>query len=214
MPHMEAEDLVRETLATYKRLSSYQDDGYVAILKQGQGSNTRTAFETGFLRPSLFRFQFSSSHPYPPLSHIITTHICGYDKTGAYMWTKHHDDPAKIEKYEDTLMVVAGATGISSGSAHTIAQLLIEDFRGGMFSSLSSVALGDDDVVDGTLCKSVRGTQPDAEIELTLSIDPVTMMIRRLRMQFAEFLSDEVRRNIRLNDAIEPSTFERPNGEI
>jgi hypothetical protein len=130
------------------------------------------------------------------------------------MWTKHHDDPAKVEEYEDTMMVVAGATGISSGSAHTIAQLLIEDFRGGMFSSLCNVMLGDDEVVDGTPCKSVHGRQPQAEIELMLFIDPVTMTMRRLRTQFAEFLSDEVRRNIRLNDPIEPSMFARPDGEI
>jgi hypothetical protein len=210
----DAEKLLQDTLAVYQGLSSYQDDGSVVIYAKGEGRLPRTAFETHFLRPSFFHFKFESPHPYAALSHVVTTSICGFDGFRAYLWTMHYDAPPKLQEYEDVVMAVAAATGISSGSAHNIAQLLLDGFNEGAPMSLANPVLGQDEMVEGMLCKSVRGKLPRAEIAVTLFIDTGTMTVRKLRTEFEEFTSDEVRRNIRLNEPIEKSVFGCPDGEI
>lgn len=214
MARKDAKKLLQDTLAVYQGLSSYQDEGFVVIHGKGQERLHRTAFETHFLRPSFFHFKFESPHPYAPLSHVVTTCICGFDGARAYLWTMHYDAPPKLKEYESVVLAVAGATGISSGSAHTIAQLLLDGFDERAFLSLANPVLGEDEVVEGMLCKSVRGQLPRAEIDVTLFIDTGTMTVRKLRTEFAEFTSDEVRRNIRLNQPIERSVFSCPEGEI
>jgi hypothetical protein len=53
-----------------------------------------------------------------------------------------------------------------------------------------------------------------AEVDITLFIDPDTMTLRQLTTRFAEFTSTEVRRNIRLNEALDKAVFARPDGAI
>jgi hypothetical protein len=127
---------------------------------------------------------------------------------------KHYDDPPKVQKYKNMLMAVAGATGISSGSAHTIAQLLLKGFTAQEFLLLDNVKFGKSEVIDGTACQSVHGRLPQAEVEIALYIDPDTMTMRQLTTRFAEFTSMEIRRNIRLNQPLDGAVFARPNGEI
>jgi hypothetical protein len=210
----DAEKLLRDTLAVYQGLSSYQDDGYVEVYGKGRERLHRTAFETHFRRPSLFHFKFESPHPHAALSHVVTTSICGFDGTRAYLWSMHYDAPPKLQEYEDVVTAVAAATGISSGSAHTIAQLLLEGFDERALLSLAGPVLGEDEVVEGALCKSVRGKLARADLDVMVSIDTATMTVRKLRTEFVEFTSDEVRRNIRLNEPIERSVFACPEGEL
>ena len=210
----DAKKLLQDTLAVYRGLSSYQDDGFVVIHGKGQERLLRTEFETHFLRPSFFHFKFESAHPYAALSHVVTTCICGFDGARAYLWTMHYDAPPKVQEYQNVVIAVAAATGISSGSAHTIAQLLLDGFNERAFLSLADPVLGEDEVVEGVLCKSVRGMLPGAEIAVSVFIDTGTLTMRKLRTEFADFTSDEVRGNIRLNEPIEKSVFAYPDGEI
>jgi hypothetical protein len=213
MSRFDAKTVLSELGSRYSTLTSYQDEGAVVISPEGKDSRQKVLFETRFLRPSLFRFKFSSPHPYPPLSHIVTTTICGQDSASAFTWSKHHDDTPRVEEPEDLMMAVAGATGISSGSAHTIWQLL---FRGASdwlihFDSLS--ILGEANV-EGVSCTVVQGGMSHADVSMKLFIDPQTMAMRRLVSQFESFSSEETRRNIRFNENIDPATFTRPVGEI
>jgi hypothetical protein len=212
-PMSGAERLLQDTLATYQGLSSYQDEGFVLILGKGQERLHRTEFETQFLRPSFFHFRFESPHPHAPLSHVTSTSICGSDGARAYLWTMHYDAPPKVHEYETVVLAVAAATGISSGSAHTIAQLLLEGFNEPTILSPADPVLGGDELVEGVQCKVVSGQLPGTEIGIALFIDAGTMTIRKLRTEFAAFTSDEVRLNIRLNEPIEESVFSWPEGE-
>jgi len=214
MAQTDAQTLIEGMLRTYRDLTTYQDDGSVAIQAKDQSSVQRTTFETRFLRPSYFRFKFASPHPYAPLSHVVTTCVCGFDGDEAYLWTKHYEDQPAVHSYESLLMAVAGATGISSGSVHTIAQLLLEGFDGQIVLSLEGATIGEKEAIEGTVCQAVHGKLPDADVNITLFIDPNTKLVRQLTTQFADFTSIEVRRNIRLNDPLDKAAFSRPNGEI
>lgn len=214
MSNLDAAELLRSALLMYRQLSSYQDDGVVVVASPERDVGASVTFETLFVRPSKFRFKFVSPHPYPPLAHIITTTICGLDERGAYMWTKHHDDPAKLKASENFSMAVAGATGISSGSAHNIGQLLFAEVGGAGFAELDKLSRRDDETVDGVLCRSVQGSIRGADVDVTLFIDPATLVIPRIDTRFAQFSSQEIRRNIQINEAIDSAKIVRPNGEI
>jgi len=209
MERSDAEKLIRDALAMYRELRTYQDDGFVLVRGKGEEALQRTTFRTHFVRPSSFRFEFSSPHPYPPLAHIVTKCICGLDGSTAYLSIKHHDDAARVQDYEDIVMAVAGATGISHGSAYTIAQLLLDNFDEEPFELLDSAPDGDE-VIEGSLCKLVRGKVPRAELDIALTIEPISLTIRKVMTTFPEFTSCEIRRDIRLNEAIAASLFSRP----
>ena len=210
----DAQKLIDGVFCTYGELTTYQDDGSVSIQTKDENALPRTTFETRFLRPSYFRFKFASPHPHAPLSHIVTTCVCGFDGDAAYLWTKHYEDRPRVQTYESLMMAVAGATGISSGSAHTIAQLLLEDFEGPALLSLENAKIGDDEAIEETVCQSVHGKLTRADVNITLFIDPNTKLVHQLITRFANFTSIEVRRNIRLNEPLDKAAFSRPNGEI
>ena len=214
MSNLDAPELLRGALSLYQQMSSYQDDGIVEVTSPKLERRDKVTFETLFVRPSLFRFKFASPHPYPPLAHIITTTICGLDGLGAYMWSKNYDAPARIEDCENISMAVAGATGISSGSAHNIGQLLFAEVSGTRFADLEQLSLQSDETVEGVLCRSLHGSVPGVDAEVTLFIDSKTLIIPRIDTRFAQFSSQEVRRNIRINETIDSSRLARPNGEI
>jgi hypothetical protein len=214
MSNLDAPELLRAALSMYEKMSSYQDDGVVVVASPKLESRDRVSFETLFVRPSLFRFKFASPHPYPPLAHIITTTICGLDEMGAYMWSKNYDAPATLKDCENISMAVAAATGISSGSAHNIGQLLFAQVGGARFADLDSLSLRTDETVEGVPCKSLHGSVPRADADVTLFIDPETLIIPRIDTRFAQFSSQEIRRNIRINETIDSSRMTRPNGEI
>jgi hypothetical protein len=214
MLSVDAPELLRSALSMYRQISSYQDDGVVVVTSPELDGGASLTFETLFVRPSLFRFKFVSPHPYPPLAHIITTTICGLDERGAYMWSKHYDAPAKIEDSESISMSVAGATGISSGSAHNIGQLLFAEVGGAGFAELDELSQRDEETVEGVRCRSVQGSIRGADADVILFIDPETLVIPRIDTRFAQFSSQEIRRNIRINETIDSARMLRPDGEI
>jgi hypothetical protein len=210
----DAHKLVEETLRTYRGLTTYQDDGTVSIQTTDQPPVQRATFETRFLRPSYFRFKFAIPHPHPPLSHVVTNCVCGFDGKQAYLWMKHHEDRPKVQKYKSITMAVAGATGISSGSAHTIAQLLLKGFNDKELLSLKNAKLGDKQVMEGKTCRAISGKLPRAKINVALLVDVDTMLLQQLTTDFEDFSSIEIRRNIRVNESLEKRLFACPNGEI
>jgi hypothetical protein len=212
MTHTNPQALLRETLSHYRSLSSYADTGRVTTklpILRGLAA-TEVRFETQFSRPNLFRFKFDLPHPFPPLSHIVTTHICGTDGRGAYSWTREHEGDIELEECRDLSMAVAGATGISSGSCYTIADLLLGNLGGRPVFEDVDAAFGDDTVVDDVLCRVIR--LASSVERLAVAIDPGSLRVRRLWTSIGGALSEEDRGSIRIDQPIDPRTFERPRG--
>ncbi|HLX22657.1 MAG TPA: hypothetical protein VKR38_04855, partial [Usitatibacter sp.] len=193
--------------------SSYEDDGTVSMGDRHRPLRGDTTFRTLFLRPSYFRFEFASPHPYEPLAHIVTTTICGCDGISPYMWQKHHDSPPRLEICESLELAIAGATGISSGSAYTISQLLMPKPDGSL-AALEELSVAESESVDGVTCNVISGKLLRASAETHLFVDPETSILRRVDSRFDRFSSQEVRRHIKVNAEIEVSRFRMPSGEI
>jgi hypothetical protein len=63
-----ADALLARVVEKYGLLSSYQDSGVVLQPLSPNDAPIETKFTTLFRRPNLFRFAFSSPHPFPPLA--------------------------------------------------------------------------------------------------------------------------------------------------
>ena len=129
------------------------------------------------------------------------------------MWQKHHESLSRLEICESLEMAVAGATGISGGSAYTIAQLLMPESDGSL-AALEELSLGESKLVEGVTCNVIRGKLLRADAETDLFVDPATSILRRVDSRFDRFSSQEVRRHIKVNAEIEVSRFQMPSGEI
>jgi hypothetical protein len=214
MSRNEAEDLLNRAVTAYRAFTSYSDDGFVEVSTPKDASRHRTNFETLFASPRLFRFKFESPHPHPPLAHLVMTAICGFDGSSAYLWmSAYGGGTAKFDVFDDVVMAIASATGISSGSAHTIGQLLLAGYDDDGLASLKRPVLASEEQVDGKDCVEVRGTIAHANSDVSLFIDHETFLIRKVTSHLGVFTSHEFRRNIHVNEPIDHSKFAQPDGE-
>lgn len=207
---MDANRLLANVASTYASMSSYSDDGVVAlpIVTLGLSSAAKTQFSTAIVTPRLFRFKFESPHPYPPLSHIITHSVCGLHGSVAYNWTQFHGEASELTIATSLRMAVAGATGVSMGSVGTIAELMLPELGAGWNHGPKNVSLGADEDVEGTRCHVLRLQLPITHAR-TYWIDHTTLTIRKVTNS-GLFSSEEIRRNIRVNEPIDVRIFEPP----
>jgi hypothetical protein len=110
----------------YEKCNSYTDTGLVKTIffRADNKRISETPFSTDFIRAKKFRFEFASKHPLPfaKLNRTIIVRSDGSVK----QWQNHDlgEDKKGIHKEESLGMAIAGATGISGGSAYTIPSLL------------------------------------------------------------------------------------------
>ena len=76
---------------------------------------------------------------------------------------------------------VAGATGVSSGSAHTIPALLLPDqITGAKLAAMIDLTRLPDETLDGTPCFKLHGKYGFGEQPTTLWLEKATYLIRRI----------------------------------
>src|ERR1700729_2786458 len=143
--HKEARQLLEQVAATYTSMSSYADAGCVSQHLQPSDSVLQTDFSTLYAAPDLFRFEFSRRHPYPPLRHLVTRHVVGFDGFGAYALRQEYDMPPTLQTRQDLSHAVSRVAGASSGSAHNIARLL-KQVHGLSILDLLEPRLADDEL--------------------------------------------------------------------
>ena len=137
---MDANRLLANVVSHYRSMSSYADEGVVLtpIATPQLSTVVKTQFSTAILKPNLFRFKFSSPHPYPPLSHVVTTSVCGFDGAAAYFWVKFHGKASQLRIERNLQMAVAAATGVSGRSVRTVAELMLPEIGGSLMSLLKT----------------------------------------------------------------------------
>ena len=204
-----AQDLIRDVVAHYAQMSSYQDTGVVRQWFKAKQPPLETTFSTSFKKPSLFRFEFASPHPYPPLRHIITRHVIGSDGATAYSLVKEHKAAARVEIEESLSMAVAGATGISSGSAHTIGRLLLPEVGGLSLMDLVAPTCKKERLFQGTACYCIGAKHPTGPT-LELWIEKKTLLLRKLVHNARKVPSEELRQAIRVDRPVKKSIFAKP----
>jgi hypothetical protein len=167
-----AQQIIEQSVAAYESCNSYLDSGRVQILfitSQGRRTVVRP-FTTAFVRPSAFRFEFQ-------------------DRLGEYEWTQYivwrQDAAIKswysitpgVRDFDNLSLAIAGATGVSGGSANRIPSLLMPDlFRGSVIKSLTGLKLAGEEQVEGKAVYKIEG-QNHRGGAVTLWIDKQRMLI-------------------------------------
>jgi len=186
-----AKDIITRMADAYNACKSYSDSGLVKIVfirKDGTSVDERP-FTTAFVRPDQFRFEYSSKFTGPgekPLRHIV--------------WAKGDDvrtwwDIQPGNKKEVSLgMAVAGATGVSGGSAHMIPMLLMpKEIEGWSATDIREPNRIADALLDNVDCYRIAGKYTDSDSEsITLWISKKTFLIHRIdsTSKFSDFRTE------------------------
>jgi hypothetical protein len=183
-----AREFLREVEAHYRSLPGYSDSGLSRSL--GLRRPRLCTFETAYRAPGLFRFSFSSSHPYKPLRNLVTRDVIGTDGLKPYFYSRSYGGEEEIEVPESLEMAVAGATGISSGTAHTIGALLFQEVGGFRLLDLRKIRFRPRREIDGVPCIAVTGLHPFGG-RTTAWFGSEDLLLRRLVR--SRFKSEELR---------------------
>jgi hypothetical protein len=185
-------------------MRSYQDRGVVLTKFPSKQVSDELTFVTFFRRPDRFRFEWIRHHPYEGLRHVRTQYVIWTDGTGAF---RYPDRDGKVEPEESLGMAIAGATGVSKGAAHTVSRLLMAEVGGFMLPELQRLTLGESSC-DGVPCHRIGGYHPHGDFyEVYVGRDD--LLLRRVSEPgCGTVASDEIRRDIRVDEPIDDQVFQ------
>jgi hypothetical protein len=202
-----ARQLLEQVVKIYASIDSYSDKGSVTQQVHPGDPVLRTEFSTLYKRPNLFRFEFSRPHPYPPLRHLVTRHVVGYDGFGAYSLQQGHEGEPTLQTRDDLSHAVAGAAGVSSGSAHNIGRLLLHEVAGLSLLDLIDPRFGAEVEIAGAPCYTVSAELPMGG-ERELCIERGALLVRRVRTHQGNApATEELREAIRVNPPLDDACF-------
>jgi len=192
--------------AKYSRLASYQDEGVVITTydEETGGRIEKLPFKTSFKRPNLFRFEWTDYF----LSKLGTKRVVWSNGKNAFTYW----EPDRYEKEKYLGLAIAGATGVSSGSAHTVSRLLLEDeVNGFSVTDLNGTSLLGEELFEGVLCYHIKGAHPDGQF-YELWIGKSDLLLRKVREESKDSntvrTEEEIRRNIHVNEPIANALFD------
>ncbi|HEY0073657.1 MAG TPA: hypothetical protein VGB77_06105 [Abditibacteriaceae bacterium] len=174
-----AKQIVDRMAAMYAACQSYMDEGEVnTIFIQNKGRRIVTKpFCTAFVRPSNFRFEFRDRHSE---EEEWQRYMVWTDGISVKTWWTVRPG---VEIKPSLSRAIAGATGVSSGSAHNIPKLLMPDEITG--SALSSVVewklLREEDV--GSITAYVIEGRRHGDRLTTFWVDKRTLLILKIFSQ-------------------------------
>jgi outer membrane lipoprotein-sorting protein len=201
---MTAEAVLQEMLLRYAAIESYQDRGVVLTTWPDKPQADEIIFTTFFRRPNRFRFEWTSHHPYPPLRHLKTHNLIWCDGTNVFFY---RDQNGGVEPEASLIMAIAGATGISKGSALTVSNMLLPEIDAVSLADLQDLHLRED-IFEETSCYCIRGRDLRSDYH-ELRIGVADYMLRSLSTTHENgATSDEIRREIQVDARIEEHIFQ------
>ncbi|TWU48687.1 hypothetical protein Poly51_45880 [Rubripirellula tenax] len=167
-----ATQAIEQMAKAYSDCQSYSDSGTVTTVFHSDKEDRTVVkhFSTAMIRPSKFRFEFNEQDD-PDSRYIIWQ-----DGGDVLTWW----DLKKRSEREDSLgMAIAGATGVSSGSAHTVpAMLMPAEIGGRLITALKSAQLGASESLGEHACLTIKASYGGDPI--TIWIDEQSHLIRRI----------------------------------
>ena len=131
-------------------------------------------FRTAFVRPDQFRFEYDD--PTPEKAYIIWAKA-GEVRTWWYIRPGVESPPSLAD-------AVAGATGVSGASSHTIPTLLLPDLPDRInrrkLTAMTDLTRLPDETLDGTLCFKLHGKYSFGKTPTTLWLDKATYLVWRI----------------------------------
>jgi hypothetical protein len=210
-----AEEILAAVECMYARCRTYQDRGCVHTLFLNHDGGFRhdsvRPFTTAFIRPDRFRFEFTESH----FASGQQRYLIAAEGLRVRTWW---DVSPGFEEPESLGLALAGATGVSGGSAHTLPALLMPDEVGeDRLLDRAEIARLEDSDLEGRVCYRIarnrivtpeerRGRQeeqrrsigwvaPEAESDPEVYwIERDTLIIRRIeeKNRFPDFRTERV----------------------
>lgn len=183
-----ARQILDRMAKTYAECKSYRDSGLVkTIFFQADGKRTvEKPFTTAFVRPDRFRFEYN--------------HEKDNNRTYRYIvWRKGKevqtwwDVTPGIQKPESLSLALSGATGVSSGSAHTVPVLLLPDeVGGGRITDMTQTRRIEDAKFEKVECFRIESE--NGKRNTMLWIDKKTFLLRRIdeRKGFDNFRTERM----------------------
>lgn len=194
----------------YARMETYADEGVARVRLSEDTPPVELTFETSYAAPSLLRFAFTSHHPSPPLRHVTTHHVVGHDGTRSYSWSREHDGSVELWTVDSLSLAVAGATGISHGTAHTISRLLLPEVGGFGLTDLQAPTVVGEEGFDDVPCLRIAGLGSSGG-RRELLVERESLLLRAVFTRVASMPCEELRRRIRVNRGVEADRFAVPS---
>jgi hypothetical protein len=169
---LSSSQILNRMAATYSQCDTYVDTGTAfTVFKSADGTWIKVKpFATAMVRPDQFRFEYSEEGE--PDSRLVVWRN-GNEVRTWWALTK------KAEQAESLGLALAGATGVSSGSAHTIPALLMPYEVGGrQLTDLQQVARGEDEALGAHKCFTIEGLYAGRGIKIW--IDQDSYLVRRI----------------------------------
>jgi hypothetical protein len=153
---MNPEQILAALAEVYAECRSYRDAGrvFTRFLPAGdrRPHSSVRPFATAFVRPGQFRFEYR--HRYREEDEWDRYIVWAHGAEVRAWW----DVRPGVEEAKSLGMALAGATGVSGGSAHTVPALLMPDRVGGRrLTDLVDVTSLGDETLDGVTCYRLSG---------------------------------------------------------
>lgn len=152
---MNPDQLLAALAEVYATCATYKDSGEVVTRFRHSNGRPRTdakPFATAFVRPDRFRFEYR--HRYNERDDWDRCIVWAAGSDVRVWW----DVRPGVERPESLVMALAGATGVSGGSAHTVPSLLMPDARlGSRVTQLADLTAMPDETLDGVACYRLVG---------------------------------------------------------
>jgi len=163
-----AQQILEKMATTYATCNSYRDSGVVTNFFNPRHIVVKP-FRTAFVRPDRFRFEYDD--PTPEKRYVVwakgnDVRTWWYIKPGA-------GRPPSLQNG------IAGATGVSGGSAHTVPALLLPDRIGGRkLTAMTDLKRVPDETLGRTPCFKLEGRFANAP--MTLWLEKSTYLVLRI----------------------------------
>lgn len=178
-------EILKRMATTYAAAATYRDSGVVRTeFVRNEGTRfTERPFMTAFVRPDRFRFEFTDTRA----SGQSTRYIVWRGGSDVATWW---DVGARLERGLSLGLALAGATGVSGGSAHAVPRLLMPDeVDGWALTDLQDAQRAPDDNVDGVRCFRVRGRNLDDPIVVWVGQSDYLLRLIESSHRFDDFTS-------------------------
>jgi outer membrane lipoprotein-sorting protein len=173
---LKAQDVLDRMAKVYAGCKSYRDSGVVktVFIQDANNHTVEKPFTTAFVRPDRFRFEYKEKQDGQERRYLVW-------RKGKEVQTWWDIKPG-IEKPESLDLALAGATGVSGVSAHTVPALLLPNEVGGRrLTDMTGAKRIEDAKLDKVDCFRIEGKYADSP--MTLWIDKKTFLVRRIDSQ-------------------------------
>lgn len=195
-----ASEILERMANAYATCKSYRDAGVVkSVITSASGAHTESLpFRTAFVRPGKFRFEYTASS-----FGRVRRYIIWEDGEAIRKWW---DIEPGVQVLGSLNLAIAGATGVSGGSAHTVPRMLMPlQVTGTVLFQLAKAERLPDEQLDDVSCFVVKGKF--ASRDESVWIDQRTNFVRKIHC-------DDDIKNDQVDMHVETTTTYEPEGDV